>query len=52
MKRKRRRRERVGHLLITSAPINTASNKEGVLYHQWECGSEKASWYENARDLI
>jgi len=33
-KEKEKKRERVGHLLITSAPINTASNKEGVLHHQ------------------
>lgn len=39
---------RGGHLLITSAPINTASNKEeGYSTANGSArGSEKASWYE------
>lgn len=58
-KRRRRRRsgrereggrEKGGHLLITSAPINTASNKERLLHHQWERSSEKVSrWRFNVK---
>jgi len=50
--REREREREGGHLLITSAPINTASNKEGAPRRQWENGFEIAGRHENARDLI